>query len=156
MTELPAMIQNGARGMATTIGRPMANRMATNAPADGSSDRSIAMVAWNTNQASRIAILAGARTPMAKAGTALREVHASELARVAIQEALYRANCPAEALDEVILGNVVMPADAANLARVSAIWAGVPREVPGITLQRNCASGMEAVSEAAMRIRGGL
>lgn len=114
------------------------------------------MVAWNTNSASRIAILAGARTPMAKAGTALREVHASELARVAMQEALYRANCPAEALDEVILGNVVMPADAANLARVSAIWAGVPREVPGITLQRNCASGMEAVSEAAMRIRGGL
>ncbi|HEX5243714.1 MAG TPA: acetyl-CoA C-acyltransferase, partial [Tepidisphaeraceae bacterium] len=86
----------------------------------------------------------------------LREVHASELARVAMQEALYRAGCPAEALDEVILGNVVMPADAANLARVSAIWAGVPREVPGITLQRNCASGMEAVSEAAMRIRGGL
>ena len=114
------------------------------------------MVAWNTNSASRIAMLAGARTPMAKAGTSLREVHASELARVAMQEALYRANCPAEALDEVILGNVVMPADAANLARVSAIWAGVPREVPGITLQRNCASGMEAVSEAAMRIRGGL
>ncbi len=114
------------------------------------------MVAWNTNSTSRIAILAGARTPMAKAGTALREVHASELARVAMQEALYRANCPAEALDEVILGNVVMPADAANLARVSAIWAGVPREVPGITLQRNCASGMEAVSEAALRIRGGL
>lgn len=114
------------------------------------------MVAWNTNSASRIAILAGARTPMAKAGTSLREVHASELARVAMQEALYRAGCPAEALDEVILGNVVMPADAANLARVSAIWAGVPREVPGITLQRNCASGMEAVSEAAMRIRGGL
>jgi acetyl-CoA acetyltransferase family protein len=113
------------------------------------------MVAWNTTD-TRIAIVAGARTPMAKAGTALRDVHASELARIAMQEALYRGGFPADKVDEVILGNVVMPADAANLARVSALWAGVPREVPGLTMQRNCASGMEAISEAAIRIRGGM
>jgi acetyl-CoA acetyltransferase family protein len=112
------------------------------------------MVAWNMSDR-RVAILGGARTPFAKSGGALREVHAADLAKRAIQETLYRADWPADDLDEVILGNVVMPVDAANLARVSAIWAGVPRSVPGLTMQRNCASGMEAVAEAAARIRTG-
>ena len=113
------------------------------------------MVAWNTTTP-RIAILAGARTPLARAGTALKALHADELAKVAMQETLWRAGFSASRLDEVILGNVVMPADAANLARVAAIWAGVPRNVPALTVQRNCASGMEAINEAAMRIRGGM
>src|SRR3982751_1053042 len=103
----------------------------------------------------RVAIVAGARTPLAKAGTALKDVHVTELARVAMQEALYRANFPAARIDEVILGNVVMPADATNPARISAIWAGVPDRVPALTVQRNCASGMEAVAQAGARIRGG-
>src|SRR5665213_3059339 len=113
------------------------------------------MVAWNTTDA-RIAIVAGARTPQTKAGTALKGLHAEDLARVAMQETLYRANFPASRLDEVILGNVVMPADAANVARVASLWAGVPQNVPGLTVQRNCASGMEAINEACMRIRGGM
>src|SRR5882757_6811930 len=93
----------------------------------------------------RVAIVAGARTPFAKMGTELKDAHVTELARVALQEALYRANFPADRIDEVILGNVVMPADATNPARVSALWAGVPNRVPALTVQRNCASGMEAV-----------
>jgi acetyl-CoA C-acetyltransferase/acetyl-CoA acyltransferase len=113
------------------------------------------MVAWNTTTP-RIAILSGARTPLARAGTALKALHADELAKVAMQETLWRAGFSASRLDEVILGNVVMPADAANLARVAALWAGVPRNVPALTVQRNCASGMEAINEAAMRIRGGM
>ena len=112
------------------------------------------MVAWNTVNG-EVAIIAGARTPLAKAGTALREVHVAELAQRAMQEALYRANWPAEKLDEVILGNVIMPADATNLARVAALYTGAPHRVPGLTMQRNCASGMEAVAEAASRIRNG-
>src|SRR4051812_1635125 len=103
----------------------------------------------------RVAIVAGARTPFAKAGTALRETHVTELARVVMQETLYRAEFPAEQVDEVILGNVVMPADATNPARVAAIWAGVPERVPALTVQRNCASGMEALAQAAARIRSG-
>lgn len=112
------------------------------------------MVAWNMSDR-RVAILSGARTPFAKSGGALKDVHAADLGKRAIQETLYRANWPADDLDEVILGNVVMPVDAANLARVSAIWAGVPVRVPGLTMQRNCASGMEAIAEAAARIRTG-
>src|SRR5580704_6478858 len=110
------------------------------------------MVAWNTTDMG-IAIVAGARTPFAKAGTVLKALHAEDLAKSAMQETLYRAGFPADRLDEVILGNVVMPADAANLARVAALWAGIPRNVPGLTVQRNCASGMEAINEACMRIR---
>src|SRR5438034_5306848 len=104
------------------------------------------------NGVARAAIVAGVRTPLAKAGTAFRNVHVTDLARAAIQEVLYRANLPADRLDEVILGNVVMPVDATNPARVSALWAGVPHRVPALTVQRNCASGLEAVAEAAGRI----
>src|SRR5262245_28874431 len=99
------------------------------------------------------AIVAGARTPMVKMGGALRDVHVADLAKTVIQETLYRAHWPAERIDEVIVGNVVMPADAANLARVSALWADVPHVVPAVTVQRNCASGMEAVADAANRVR---
>jgi acetyl-CoA acetyltransferase family protein len=112
------------------------------------------MVAWNTNS-TRVAILGGARTPFVKIGGALQHTHAADLAKVAFQEALYRSHWPADRLDEVLLGNVVMPADAANLARVSALYAGVPYNVPAMTVQRNCASGMEAIAEAAARIRSG-
>ncbi|HEY7087010.1 MAG TPA: thiolase family protein [Tepidisphaeraceae bacterium] len=99
------------------------------------------------------AIVAGARTPMVKMGGAMRDVHVADLAKTVIQETLYRAHWPAERIDEVIVGNVVMPADAANLARVSALWAGVPHVVPAVTVQRNCASGMEAIADAANRVR---
>jgi acetyl-CoA C-acetyltransferase/acetyl-CoA acyltransferase len=103
----------------------------------------------------RAAIVAGARTPLCKAGTALKDVHVTELARASMQEALYRANVSAERVDEVIFGNVVMPADATNPARVSALYAGVPNRVPALTVQRNCSSGMEAVAQAGARIRAG-
>src|SRR5262245_66286598 len=63
----------------------------------------------------RAAIGAGARTPMVKMGGALRDMHVADLAKTVIQETLYRANWPADRIDEVIVGNVVMPADAANL-----------------------------------------
>lgn len=107
----------------------------------------------NNGHALDVAIVDGARTPFVRSGTALCDTHVTDLARVAIQETLYRAGMPAGRLDEVMLGNVVMPADAANPARVAALWAGVPHAVPAITLQRNCASGMEAVAQAAASIR---
>jgi acetyl-CoA acetyltransferase family protein len=112
------------------------------------------MVAFN-NSINQAAIVAGARTPFVRMGGSLQRIHVAELARAALQETLYRSRWPARQLDEVILGNVVMPADAANLARVAALWAGVPDSVPAMTVQRNCASGMEAIAEAAARIEAG-
>ena len=53
------------------------------------------------------------------------------------------------------LGNVITPMDAPNLARVSALYAGIPDRVPAMTVQRNCASGVEAIGQGAARIRAG-
>ena len=100
-------------------------------------------------------ILGGVRTPFAKAGTALKRVPAYELGRIAVGEAIARADLDPARLDEVILGNCAMPAEAANSARVAALRAGVPEPVPAFTVHRNCASGMEAVASAACRIAAG-
>src|SRR5439155_22895820 len=113
------------------------------------------MVSWNTRSQPRVAIVAGARTPFVKMGGPLREMHVTDLAKTVFQETLYRAHFPSERLDEVLLGNVVMPADATNPARVAALWSGIPARVPAMTVQRNCASGMESIADAAARIRAG-
>jgi acetyl-CoA acetyltransferase family protein len=100
-------------------------------------------------------ILGGIRTPFARAGTVLRHLGAVELGRLAASEALARHEVDPARLDEVILGNCAQPAEAANVARVTALRAGIPERVPGLTVHRNCASGMEAVALAAERIQLG-
>ena len=100
-------------------------------------------------------ILGGVRTPFAKAGTAFARVPVYELGRIALGEVLARHEVDPGSLDEVILGNCAQPAEAANAARVTALRAGVPARVPGFTVHRNCASGMESVADALFRIGGG-
>jgi acetyl-CoA C-acetyltransferase/acetyl-CoA acyltransferase len=102
-----------------------------------------------------VVVVAGARTPFVKAGTILRRVGAVELGRIAVREAIERAEIDPEAIDEVVVGNIAGPADAANVARVIALEAKIPRKVPAFTVSRNCASGIESVVEAAYRIRSG-
>jgi acetyl-CoA C-acetyltransferase/acetyl-CoA acyltransferase len=102
-----------------------------------------------------VVVVAGARTPFVKAGTLLKSVGAVELGRIAVREAIERAELDPEALDEIIVGNIAGPADAANVARVIALEAKVPVKVPAFTVSRNCASGIESVVEAAYRIRSG-
>ena len=58
-------------------------------------------------------------------------------------------------IDEVILGNIGQPSEAANIARVSALYAGIPQSVPAFTVQRNCASGMQAITSAYQAIQAG-
>jgi acetyl-CoA C-acetyltransferase/acetyl-CoA acyltransferase len=100
-------------------------------------------------------ILGGTRTAFAKSGGAFRHVPVYELGRVAVAELLARQELDPSRLDEVILGNCSQPAEAANVARVTALRAGVPEAVPGFTVHRNCASGMEAVADAVHRVAGG-
>jgi acetyl-CoA acetyltransferase family protein len=102
-----------------------------------------------------VLVIAGVRTPFAKAGTALAGVGAAELARTAMLGVLVRTALDPAQLDEVILGCVAQPADAMNLARVAALRAGVPKHVPALTVQRNCASGFEAITQAWLRIQSG-
>jgi len=100
-------------------------------------------------------ILAGVRTPFAKAGGALGRTPVYELGRVATAELLATQDLDPARVDEVLFGNCGNPAEAANVARVTALLAGVPEPVPAATVHRNCASGMEAVASAAHRIQAG-
>jgi len=100
-------------------------------------------------------ILAGVRTPFAKAGGALGRTPVYERGRVATAELLATQDLDPARVDEVLFGNCGNPAEAANVARVTALLAGVPEPVPAATVHRNCASGMEAVASAAHRIQAG-
>jgi len=88
--------------------------------------------------------------------SALKDVPAQELGRIALRELLARTEFDPAGLDEVVLGNCGTPAEAANLARVSALEAGIPRGVPAFTVHRNCASGIESIAQAAYKIEAGV
>src|SRR5262245_45113223 len=100
-----------------------------------------------------IAIVEGVRTPFARAYGPLAEISAQELGRIAAAEILKRAGLKPEQVDQVIFGNVALPPDAANIARVIALTAGIPEDRIAHTVQRNCASGMEAITTAAQLIQ---
>ncbi len=102
-----------------------------------------------------IAILEGVRTPFAKAFGPLASVPAQDLGRIAATAVFDRAGIRPDQIDQVVFGNVAQPPDAANIARVIALTAGVPRDRIALTVHRNCASGMEAVTTAAQLVRLG-
>ncbi len=100
-----------------------------------------------------IVIVGGARTPFGKFGGSLRDVTATELGVAAAKGALEAACVPAERVDHVIFGNVIQSSrDAAYLGRHVGLWAGVPQSAPGLTLNRLCGSGFEAIVDAARMI----
>jgi acetyl-CoA acyltransferase len=103
-----------------------------------------------------VVIVDGVRTPFAKAGSALKGLPAQELGRIAVRDLLARTEFDPKDLDEVVLGNCGTPAEAANLARVAALEAGVPRKVPAFTVHRNCASGIESIAQAVAKIKHGV
>lgn len=104
---------------------------------------------------SSLYIVDGVRTPFCKMGTALAGADAVDLGRSAAAAVLARTGIDPGAIDEVIFGCVGQPADAANASRVIALRAGVPEHVPAITVHRNCASGFEALTQAAEKIAAG-
>jgi acetyl-CoA acyltransferase len=101
-------------------------------------------------------IVGGVRTPFVKAGDLLMDTPAPELGRLAVQELLYRCDVQPQNVDELICGNVASPVDSANVARVIALRAGIPKDKIAHTVNRNCASGLECISQAATRINAGL
>jgi acetyl-CoA acyltransferase len=103
----------------------------------------------------RVAVVSAARTPFTKAGTVLKRVPAQDLGRIALREALERASVLPEDVDEVIFGNIAQPPEATNIARAVALQAGIPPRVPAYTVNRNCGSALQAVADAALRIREG-
>ncbi len=103
----------------------------------------------------RIAIVDGIRTPFCKMGTSFNYLSAVDLGRIAFRELIERTALDVKHVDEVILGCVGQPADAANIARVVALLSGIPKTTPAFTVHRNCASGMESVIDAAIKIQAG-
>ena len=102
-----------------------------------------------------LVLAAGIRFPQARAGGAYAGENAGHLGAALVRECLDRSGIDPSQLSEVILGCVGPPHDQANVARVIALRAGVPRSVPAHTVGRNCASGMEAVATAATALRAG-
>lgn len=103
----------------------------------------------------RIAIIAGFRSPMGKAGGVMKNLTAHDLGARIVKEVVIRSKVDPETIDEVIIGNVSQPGEAANIARVIALKAGLPEKIPAFTVHRNCASGMEAFTSGASKILNG-
>ncbi len=93
------------------------------------------------------------RTPIGAYCGALREVPVEKLAAVVLNEVAKRANIRPEEVDEVILGQSFANGESPNLARLALLEAGWPLEVPGLTLDRRCCSGLQSVWTAAMQIQ---
>lgn len=93
------------------------------------------------------------RTPIGAYCGALREVPVEKLAAVVLNEVVKRANIRPEDVDEVILGQSFANGESPNLARLALLEAGWPLEVPGLTLDRRCCSGLQSVWTAAMQIQ---
>ena len=101
-------------------------------------------------------VLAGAcRTAIGKMGGALSNTPAPELGAIVIKEALNRAGVKPEQVDEVLMGCVIQAAQGQNVARQASIKAGLPIEVPAVTLNVVCGSGLKCVNEAAALILAG-
>lgn len=103
----------------------------------------------------RVAIVEGVRTPFCKAGGVLKEIEADDLGAFAVTELLGRVDKWGVEPEELIFGNVIQPPLLANIARIIAVKGGLPIKVPAMTVNRNCASGLEAIVTAADHISSG-
>ena len=91
-------------------------------------------------------IVSGVRTAIGKYGGSLKNVPAHTMAAEVMKEAVKRAGIKSEIIDEVILGEVRQSTEASNIARSALLEAGFPETIPGYTVNRLCASSMQAVN----------
>src|SRR3954452_3994664 len=104
---------------------------------------------------SRSVIAAGARTPIAKFAGGFKDLKAVDLGAVAIREAVARAGVDGASIDYVIMGQVLQAGAGQITARQASIAAGLPKEVPAITINKVCLSGLNAIALADQLIRVG-
>jgi acetyl-CoA C-acetyltransferase len=102
-----------------------------------------------------VVIVAAARTAIGKFGGSLAKIPAPELGAIVIKEVLRRAGVAGSEVDEVIFGQVLTAGSGQNPARQAAIKAGLPYEVPAMTINKVCGSGLKAVMLAAQAIGNG-
>jgi len=102
-----------------------------------------------------VVILSGARTPVGAYGGTLRDMHVAEFTAVVLNEVIKRARIEPAQVDDVIMGQAYQNGECANGARMALLEAGWPDTVPGITLDRRCCSGLDAVFWGVMKIQTG-
>ena len=100
-------------------------------------------------------IVDGKRAPQAKSGLDLKDVQAPYLGAYLVKHLIDNTEIPNDMVDEVIFGNTGNPAKYPNIGRVIALEAGLDKKTSGYSVHRNCASGMEAVSQAYIKIASG-
>lgn len=102
-----------------------------------------------------VVIVSAVRTAVGTFGGGLKDIPAIELGRIAVEEAMKRANVKPDLVEEVILGNVLQAGQGQNPARQVLIRSGIPKEVPATTINKVCASGLKSVMMAAQAIKAG-
>ncbi|MDD6770786.1 MAG: acetyl-CoA C-acetyltransferase [Inconstantimicrobium porci] len=102
-----------------------------------------------------VVIVSAVRTAVGKFGGTLKDVPAVELGATVIKEAVKRAGIDGAAVEEVIMGNVIQAGLGQNPARQAAVKSGLPIEIPAMTINKVCGSGLRAVSLAAQMIKAG-
>ena len=102
-----------------------------------------------------VVIVSAVRTPIGSFGGALKDVSAVRLGAIAVKEAIKRAGVDPASIDEVLFGNVLQGGLGQNVARQVSLEAGIPIEIPSMTLNKVCGSGLRAVSLAAQIIKAG-
>ncbi|PMS38444.1 acetyl-CoA C-acetyltransferase [Trinickia symbiotica] len=99
-----------------------------------------------------VVICSPVRTPIGAFGGSLKDVPAVELGAVAVRETLHRSGVSASKVNSVVMGNVIQAGNKMNPARQATIGAGLPAEVPALTVNRVCGSGAQAIVNAAQEI----
>lgn len=102
-----------------------------------------------------VVLVEGVRTAVGKLGGALKNIQPEHLSAIVMQEVLARSGAQAGDLDEVIWGHAKQSSDQPNIARLAALTAGLPIELPAYTVHRQCGSGLQAVMNAMQAIRCG-
>ncbi len=102
-----------------------------------------------------IVIVDGVRTPHGALGGVLKDISAQKLGEVAVRGLLQRTKIDPAVIEEVIFGCVGQSSDAPNISRVISLLAGIPKTVPGYTVARNCASGIQAIVNGCQNILSG-
>lgn len=100
-----------------------------------------------------VVIIAGVRTPIGNFGGALKDIPAQKLGEQVVREVMTRTALDPALIDEVIVGCVGQFTDAANIARVIALLAGLPVRIPAYSVQRNCSSGLQPFANACQNIQ---
>ncbi|WP_458352326.1 thiolase family protein [Peribacillus frigoritolerans] len=99
-----------------------------------------------------IVIVSAVRTPIGRYGGNFKEISSGHLASIVIKDAIKKAGITPQQVDEVILGEVRQSTESSNVARVAALRAGIPDIAPAFTVNRLCASGMQAIASAVQQL----